>query len=53
VGLAKLMSPALEQLVLDLQAPKSVVGIVIALIVLMPRPGPRSAPHAPTGCRQA
>jgi len=36
VGLAKLMSPALEQLVLDLQAPKSVVGIVIALIVLMP-----------------
>jgi hypothetical protein len=33
VGLAKLMSPALEQLVLDLQAPKSVVGIVIALLV--------------------
>jgi len=36
VGLAKLMSPALERLVIQLDAPKSAVGIVIAMIVLMP-----------------
>jgi Ca2+:H+ antiporter len=36
VGLAKLMSPALERLVTQLDAPKSAVGIVIAMIVLMP-----------------
>ena len=36
VGLAKLMSPALERLVIELDAPKSAVGILIALIVLMP-----------------
>lgn len=36
VVLAKLMSPALERLVLKLEAPKSAVGILIALIVLMP-----------------
>ena len=36
VGLAKLMSPSLERLVIHLDAPKSAVGIVIAMIVLMP-----------------
>ncbi len=36
VGLAKLLSPSIETLVIKYQAPKAVVGIVIALIVLLP-----------------
>lgn len=36
VGLAKLMSPTLERLVLEWQAPKAVVGVLIAIIVLAP-----------------
>jgi len=36
VGLAKLMSPSLEKLVDDWSLPKAVVGVVIAIIVLLP-----------------
>jgi Ca2+:H+ antiporter len=36
VGLAKLLSPAIERLVVQWQAPKAVVGILIAMIVLLP-----------------
>lgn len=36
VGLAKLLSPAIESAVSAAQAPKAVVGILIALIVLLP-----------------
>ena len=36
VGLAKLLSPRIEAAVAWLQAPKAVVGIVIALLVLLP-----------------
>jgi Ca2+:H+ antiporter len=36
VGLAKMLSPNIEQLVKMNNAPKAVVGIVIALIVLLP-----------------
>lgn len=36
IGLAKLMSPTLEKVVSDLNAPKPVVGILIAMIVLAP-----------------
>ncbi len=36
VGFAKLLSPAIESLVSAYQAPKAVVGIIIALIVLLP-----------------
>ena len=36
VGLAKLMSPTLERFVLEWQAPKAVVGVLIAIIVLLP-----------------
>ncbi len=36
VGLAKLLSPSLERFVESIQAPKAVVGIAIALLVLLP-----------------
>jgi Ca2+:H+ antiporter len=36
VGLAKLLSPSIEVFVKTYQAPKAVVGIIIALIVLLP-----------------
>ena len=36
VGLAKLMSPLLEQALTALNAPKAVVGVLIAIIVLAP-----------------
>ena len=36
VGLAKLLSPSLERMVAALNAPQAVVGILIAMIVLMP-----------------
>ena len=36
VGLAKLLSPAIEAAVTAAQAPKAVVGIAIALLVLLP-----------------
>lgn len=36
VGLAKLLSPSLEVLVAAAQAPKAVVGIAIAMLVLLP-----------------
>lgn len=36
VGLAKLMSPSLEALVQEWNLPKAVVGVVIAIIVLLP-----------------
>ncbi len=39
VGLAKLLSPTIERLVLEAGAPKSVIGIVIAMLVLLPETG--------------
>ena len=36
VGLAKLLSPTIERLVADLHAPATVVGVVIAMLVLLP-----------------
>lgn len=36
VGLAKRLSPSLERLVTEMEAPKAVVGVLIALIVLAP-----------------
>jgi Ca2+:H+ antiporter len=36
VGLAKVLSPTIEATVAALQAPKAVVGVVIALLVLLP-----------------
>lgn len=36
VGLAKLLSPAIESTITQLGAPKAVVGIVVALLVLAP-----------------
>ena len=36
VGLAKALSPTIERVVGELDAPKSVVGILIAMIVLLP-----------------
>lgn len=36
VGLAKMLSPLIERLVLGAGAPRAVVGIVIALVVLLP-----------------
>ena len=39
VGLAKLLSPTIERLVLKASAPKAVIGIVIAMLVLLPETG--------------
>jgi Ca2+:H+ antiporter len=39
VGLAKLLSPTIERLVLKAGAPKAVIGIVIAMLVLLPETG--------------
>lgn len=36
IGLAKLLSPRIEDVMLALDAPRAMVGIVIALIVLLP-----------------
>src|SRR5262245_31126598 len=36
VGLAKKLSPTVERMVIDAGAPKAVIGIVIALLVLLP-----------------
>jgi len=36
VGLAKLESPAIEDVVADVGAPQSAVGVIIALVVLLP-----------------
>jgi Ca2+:H+ antiporter len=36
VGLAKLLSPTLEQTVTGMQAPKAIVGVLIAIVVLAP-----------------
>ena len=36
VGLAKLLSPAIEALVASVNAPHTVVGIIVAIIVLLP-----------------
>jgi Ca2+:H+ antiporter len=36
VGLAKLLSPSIERLITSAGAPKAVLGVVIALVVLMP-----------------
>lgn len=36
IGLAKVLSPVIEKAVLSLGAPKAVVGLLIALIVLLP-----------------
>ena len=39
VGLAKMLSPMVERLVLEAGAPKAVIGIVIAFLVLLPETG--------------
>jgi Ca2+:H+ antiporter len=39
VGLAKMLSPTVERLVLEAGAPKAVIGIVIAFLVLLPETG--------------
>jgi Ca2+:H+ antiporter len=39
VGLAKMLSPTIERLVDQAGAPKAVIGIVIALLVLLPETG--------------
>ncbi|HEX7251393.1 MAG TPA: ionic transporter y4hA [Thermoanaerobaculia bacterium] len=36
VGLAKVLTPTVERLVVELGAPKAVIGIVIAMLVLLP-----------------
>ncbi len=36
VGLAKLLSPTMERLVIEMRAPQAVVGIAIAMLVLLP-----------------
>jgi len=36
VGLAKMLSPTVERLVIEAGAPKAVIGIVIAMLVLLP-----------------
>jgi Ca2+:H+ antiporter len=36
VGLAKVLSPTIERVVVDAGAPKAVIGIVIAMLVLLP-----------------
>jgi Ca2+:H+ antiporter len=36
VGLAKLLSPVIESLVVEMRAPQAVVGIAIAMLVLLP-----------------
>ena len=36
VGLAKLLSPTMERLVVEMRAPQAVVGIAIAMLVLLP-----------------
>ena len=36
VGLAKALTPSVENLIASLSAPKAVVGIAIAMLVLMP-----------------
>ena len=36
VGLAKVLSPSIERVVVEAGAPKAVLGIVVAMIVLMP-----------------
>ena len=36
VGLAKLLSPTIERVVIEAGAPKAVIGIVIAMLVLLP-----------------
>jgi Ca2+:H+ antiporter len=36
VGLAKLLSPSIERVVADLHAPAAVVGVIIAMLVLLP-----------------
>jgi Ca2+:H+ antiporter len=39
VGLAKMLSPTIERMVLDAGAPKAVIGVVIASLVLLPETG--------------
>ena len=53
VGLAKVESPAIEDVVDAIGAPQSAVGVVIALLVLLPRRSPPSATPAATGSRSA
>jgi Ca2+:H+ antiporter len=36
IGLAKVLSPTIERLVVEAGAPKAVIGVVIALLVLLP-----------------
>ncbi len=54
VGLAKGVSPTIESGVEAAGPPHhAVVGVIIALLVLLPRPSPPCDPPAATGCRPA
>ena len=53
VGLAKTLAPGIETSVAAIGAPSSFVGVVIALIVLLPETGPPSARRCATACRSA
>ena len=51
VGLAKIESPAIEEGVLAVGLPVSFVGVVIALLVLLPETLAAAARPASSGCR--
>ena len=53
IGLAKALTPSLEVGLDRLGAPKAIIGIVIALLVLMPEGLAALRAARPTGCRRA
>lgn len=53
VGLAKTASPTIEDAVESVGAPRSVVGIVIALLVLLPETGAAVGAASAIDCRPA
>jgi Ca2+/H+ antiporter len=53
VGVAKAVSPAIEGAVVAANLPHSVVGVVIALLVLLPEPSLPYALHSATVSKRA
>jgi Ca2+/H+ antiporter len=53
VGLAKVESDPIEDAVESIGAPQSAVGVLIALLVLLPETLARSATRSVTACRRA
>ena len=51
VGLAKALTPTLEMGIAWLDVPKAVIGIVIAVLVLLPEGLAAVRQPGPTGCR--